>query len=719
LASLFSYLLGGSTLLGWTAVTWMAAHTATCFLMLGGSMITQAWGANKNMQEVHFGDVATVGFPPWAPLCTGIGAGSVLLSLIQSALSLEGPQHRDIFHLVAFLAAVILVLFFTVMVPMELEHKITTGLWMAFAVFVFTAYFSFRTLALDQESEAWVNHTSEVMAVTSDASSHLRKSLMGYRGYFWSGVTSELDQWQENIILTRRDFSQLRLLTSDNPRQQHVLDQVDVLFLQTVAGVEERIAFQKQRGTTAGLEEFRNSHASASMRSLDSLVLGMQEEERRLMRLRMVAQAENLTRTRLVVALGDSLAILFLMAAAGIVAMEFGARKRTERALNTARQKLTMAMAAGNMGTWELDLATDQSWRSIEHDRIFGYDVPVTDWGSKRFFAHVYPDDLESVKAAFAKAMRDGRLSCETRIRRVDHELRWIAIEGSVLFDEHHNGITMAGVLHDITASKELQYEIQRLNEDLEERVNQRTAELTDVNRELEAFTYSAAHDLRAPLRHMNSFVGFLHQDWYEKLDAEGRRYLDKIANSSRNMGILLDDLLNFSNIGRVEVRRNVVSLQQMVERIREELAPELRGRELIWEIGDLPDVSGDRTLLNQVMTNLIANAVKFTSKSDRARIAVGSHQESDQSVTVFVKDNGAGFEMKYADKLFGVFQRLHTSQDFEGTGIGLAIVRRIVERHGGRVWAEGAPGKGATFQFTLPTRGKTNGTSRLHSDGG
>jgi light-regulated signal transduction histidine kinase (bacteriophytochrome) len=272
---------------------------------------------------------------------------------------------------------------------------------------------------------------------------------------------------------------------------------------------------------------------------------------------------------------------------------------------------------------------------------------------------------------------------------------------------ETEQGVLISSAIRDITERKRAVEEARRLN-----------AELTGANNELEAFTYTAAHDLRAPLRHMHSFVGLLRQAWYERLDEDGRRSLDKISTSAKDMGLLLDDLLNFSRLGRTELKPSHVSLNQLVLRIRQELEPDLKGRVLVWEIGDLPDVEGDASLLHQVLFNLLANAVKYTRKREAARIEIGSVVNSESEATVFVRDNGAGFEMEYVDKLFHVFQRLHKTQDFEGTGIGLAIVRRIVERHGGRAWAEGAPGQGAKFYISLPRKGQSHGQTRVHSAG-
>lgn len=225
---------------------------------------------------------------------------------------------------------------------------------------------------------------------------------------------------------------------------------------------------------------------------------------------------------------------------------------------------------------------------------------------------------------------------------------------------------------------------------------------LVAANKELEAFSYSVSHDLRAPLRHVAGFVQLLQGNARGKLDETGARYLEVIAGAAKKMGELIDDLLSFSRTGRAQMHIEPVPLAALVDECRRELEPETRGRNIEWRIGALPEVAGDRTLLRQVMANLLGNAVKYTGKQAAAVIEVSARREGDLHV-VTVRDNGAGFDMQYADKLFGVFQRLHAETEFEGTGIGLANVRRIVVRHGGRTWAEGAVGQGAAFHFTLP----------------
>jgi light-regulated signal transduction histidine kinase (bacteriophytochrome) len=252
---------------------------------------------------------------------------------------------------------------------------------------------------------------------------------------------------------------------------------------------------------------------------------------------------------------------------------------------------------------------------------------------------------------------------------------------------------------NDITVRKRWENEIRGLNQQLA----RRSTELEASNKELEAFAYSISHDLRAPLRHMAGYAELLQKHSGSAMDDKGRRYMAMILEAAQRMGALIDDLLAFSRIGRAETRETMISMGQLVKEVQSEVLQDTEGRNLTWKVGALPDLYGDRSMLKLALVNLVSNALKFTRTRPAPEIEIGfSHQRSDD-VVVFVKDNGVGFDMKYVNKLFGVFQRLHRADEFEGTGIGLATVQRIVHRHGGRVWAEGQIGCGATFYLSLP----------------
>ncbi len=262
----------------------------------------------------------------------------------------------------------------------------------------------------------------------------------------------------------------------------------------------------------------------------------------------------------------------------------------------------------------------------------------------------------------------------------------------------------LISVSRDVTDRLRAEEEIRNLNVTLEQRVRDRTAELEEAVREMESFSYSISHDLRAPLRAIAGYAKIVEEDYAAAIDAEGKRLLDRIAGGAIRMGELIDDLLDFSRIGRADLKKSLVDMGGMVRDALGEISEVAAGRHRI-DIGELPQAVADRGLLRQVWVNLLSNAVKYSRQRDLARIEVGGIEEGD-ALHYWVRDNGAGFDMAYVDKLFKVFQRLHRDPAFEGTGVGLAIVARIVHKHGGRVWAEGAPGAGATFHFTLPSRG-------------
>jgi signal transduction histidine kinase len=247
--------------------------------------------------------------------------------------------------------------------------------------------------------------------------------------------------------------------------------------------------------------------------------------------------------------------------------------------------------------------------------------------------------------------------------------------------------------------------ELHHLNTELEQRVIDRTAQLQSANQELEAFSYSVSHDLRAPLRQLDGFVQLLLKTTGSGLNEKARHYLDNISDSARRMGKLIDDLLRFSHTGRADMCPEEVDMNQLVTEVLQPLKDDLASRHVEWVIADLPSVSGDRALLRQVWANLLDNAAKYTGPQSAARVEVISRKENGELVFA-VADNGVGFDMRYSGKLFRIFQRLHSESEFPGTGAGLATVRRIIDRHGGRVWAESEPERGATFYFTLPARG-------------
>jgi light-regulated signal transduction histidine kinase (bacteriophytochrome) len=251
-------------------------------------------------------------------------------------------------------------------------------------------------------------------------------------------------------------------------------------------------------------------------------------------------------------------------------------------------------------------------------------------------------------------------------------------------------------------ALREKEKRLIEMNAGLEQRVHERTTQLEVANKELESFSYSVSHDLRAPLRHVQGYVQMLSDATAGQLSGQAQRYLKTIKGASQEMGQLIDDLLAFSRMGRTELHQSTVSLDHLIQETVKALEMETQGRNIIWKRNPLPEVLGDPAMLKQVLVNLLGNAIKYSRPRDPALIEIGTLGQENGCLVFFVRDNGVGFDMKYAQKLFGVFQRMHRAEEFEGTGIGLATVQRIIARHGGRVWAESVIDEGSTFYFTL-----------------
>jgi PAS domain S-box-containing protein len=380
-------------------------------------------------------------------------------------------------------------------------------------------------------------------------------------------------------------------------------------------------------------------------------------------------------------------------------------RKRAEEALKISQERLLFATEGANLGVWHWDTVSGELIWSDKCKALFG--IPLDETMSyPRFSAALHPDDRERTDKAVKDALdRHEDYDIEYRSRWPDGSIHWLAAKGRGYYDATGKAPRLEGVVLDITERKRAQDDLRQANDQLEQRVRDRTARLEESNQELEAFSYSVSHDLRAPLRAIDGFTRILAKEYEPHLNHEGQRICSVIRDNTRSMSRLIDDLLAFSRLGRAEMSLSPIDMEAMATALFHEVTtPE--GRERIdFRVGAVPPAIGDPTLMRQVWMNLLANAVKFSAKRERAVIEVRGGQREGEAV-YSVTDNGAGFDMRYADKLFGVFQRLHSTSEFEGTGVGLALVQRVVRRHGGRVWAEGEIDRGATFHFALPQKG-------------
>jgi PAS domain S-box len=441
--------------------------------------------------------------------------------------------------------------------------------------------------------------------------------------------------------------------------------------------------------------------------------------------------------------------VAYILAFAGFsgLLIWFGVlRRRAEADLRQAHDELEIKVA---QRTAELRKANEQlqqevaerrrvqeilreraSLLDLTHDTIFVRDIHdvITYWNrgaaelygwtsdealgqvSHQLMRTIFPEPLDQINA---KLLRTGRWEGELIHTKRDGTRVVVATRWSLQRDEQGRPEAILETNNDVTERKEAEEALRRSRDELEIKVQERTAELgkmnadlQSLNKELEAFAYSVSHDLRAPVRHIAGFTELLQKHSDPVLDDKSRHHIGMILDAANRMGTLVDDLLAFSRIGRAETQKTTIHLQQLVKGVVSEIEPDTQGRNIVWHIGSLPICYGDPSMLRLVVANLISNAVKFTRTRERPEIEIDSLNHKPDELVVFVKDNGVGFDMKYKNKLFGVFQRLHSQEAFEGTGIGLATVQRIIHRHGGRVWAEGSLENGATFYVALPKHG-------------
>jgi PAS domain S-box-containing protein len=384
-------------------------------------------------------------------------------------------------------------------------------------------------------------------------------------------------------------------------------------------------------------------------------------------------------------------------------------RKQAEMALIESETNLQKAFEIAAIGPCKYSIEDDRyEWtdRALE---VVGMEADEAPQTFEDFLKIVHPDDVQKLWDEIRRSNEVGLFDLEHRVI-IKGKLKWIRFRSHVEYDEHHQPISTVGVVQDITARKQAEEELASYREKLEQLVRRRTAQLENINKDLEAFAYSISHDLRAPLRHINGFSNMLKRRLAADISAETVKYINLITEASSRMGTMIDGLLHFSRLGRQKIQHSDINMNKLIEEIIAEFQPDLTHRKLEWKISALPVISGDLTLLKVAFENLISNAVKYTSREEHATIEIGVCEYSEPC-TIYIKDNGVGFDMTYADQLFGVFQRLHRDEEFPGTGIGLANVQQIIKKHGGSIYAHSEEGKGTTFyiRFKLSDGEKIN----------
>ncbi|HXS04686.1 MAG TPA: ATP-binding protein [Rhodanobacter sp.] len=584
------------------------------------------------------------------------------------------------------------------------------GLLLAMLIIVGLPYIV--TLGNSRDTELateWVTHSSEVKSrayqvayVVHDSEAAIYRLLAG----------DENDPTRVRAARVARDVPgmllQLRAMTRDNPDQQTLIGSLENSVNGRVTLMNQALA-RLQRGDRAG--------ARQSLRDADDLfgmnaqIGGIVKNEDALLKLRQSEAQRQAFNGRMVLSI-TALAQLLLLAIIVIASeRQIGQRQQAETRESRAVQRSQLIFQAVREPIALFDQDLNSLLVNNAFGELYGLDPqarsqPLSQMGDGAWDDSVLLQRLSDV------LLRDRELWDHDVIQRtVDGVDRHVVVNARRLRQQDTDAPALLLTVNDVTTRALAEQKVSELNRQLEGKV----AQVSDVNRELEAFSYSVSHDLRAPLRHIAGFVRKLEQHLGERVDDKAGHYLEVIGSSAQRMAQLIDDLLVFSRLGRGPLRLQAVDMQSLVEEAGALAESGHEGRRIVWTIGALPMVIGDANMLRTVWQNLLGNAVKYTGKCEVARIEVSARQGSRGDYEFTVADNGAGFDMQYADKLFGVFQRLHRATEFPGNGIGLANVRRIVARHGGRVWAEAEPDQGARFHFSLPATdvaGARNGES-------
>ena len=631
-----------------------------------------------------------------------------------------------------------------------------TTIWFAVAVLItsFVGVLSWRSTRWAGNESDLIAHTHAVMTTLEVTDKHVLEVETSARMFGMTAQAALLSHYQSARDAVARNEYALRHLTAGNSNQQRRLDELEPQIQATLEFSDRMVARRQKMHIGPEVGEFMEAErlmdtVRATIEEMQAVEAGLLDELARKTR-----SARRLTIS--VIVLGSLLGAGFLIVAGFAVNRQIEVSARARVQIIALSADLEQRVAQRTAALWaEVEehaestelLRVSEEWFRLLLDGIKDYAVYMLDpegrvisWNAgaarikgyqaeeilgKNFSCFYTAADQKSRKPqrALKKALAEGRCEDEgNRVRR-DGSVIWASIVLRPMYDSSGALRGYSKVARDITERKQAeeklagqaknllgqsqelirsQQEIQLLNNGLEQRVVERTAQLEASNKELEAFTYSVSHDLRAPLRHIGGFAKLLLEESGPSLPPGAQKHVERMEEGARKMGQLIDELLGLARVGRQALSVQVTGLGSIVKDVLTLLTPESEGRQVEWKIAaDLPYVECDPGLVRQVFQNLIDNALKYSRPRSPAVIEIGKFEKDGQAV-IFVRDNGVGFSMKYADKLFGVFQRLHRAEDFEGTGVGLATVQRIIQKHGGRIWANAEIDGGATFYFTL-----------------
>jgi PAS domain S-box-containing protein len=559
------------------------------------------------------------------------------------------------------------------------ERRVLSAFIITITILIGLGVYSYRNNVKLVAYTEEVSHTNQVLYNIEQVLSSVVDLETGLRGYLVTNDALFLEPYHQAIVKTQNGIEKVRKLTQDNPRQITRIERITTL-MDRQFDFSHRLIEARKGGFDEARKLMSTLEGKGITDELRVIIEQMRKEELTLRDMRSKQRDDGwLTFTTALVTLITITALititLFLMLNRYLrkrMESEEKLKESSELIYDLYNNAPVGYVSLNKHGVVEDANATLLQWIGIKKDQIIG----------KTFKTFLAPEDAPTFQKDFERFSEVGSVDhLEYHLLNEQGERIPVMYNASALVDGDGNFKMSRSALSNISDRKNAELRTQQLN------------------KELEAFTYSVSHDLRAPLRSINGYAKILEEDYGKVMDAEGNRLIQIIIRNARNMGKLIDDLLDFSRVGRKEFVKSTVNMQQVVQAVLSELP----SHSAAIRIGELLSAPGDMNMIKQVWINLIGNAVKYSSRTSQPIVTVESFQRN-QEIVYCVQDNGVGFDMQYVHKLFGVFQRLHKSTDFEGTGVGLALVQRIVNRHGGKVWAEGSPNEGAMFYFSLPT---------------
>jgi len=578
-------------------------------------------------------------------------------------------------------------------------HKwILAGFGAVLFILIVNGLVAYRNLQTLIENDRLVTHTHEVQSEIDSLLTDLKDLGAGQVGYLMTGDEQYLAVYEGLGQRIPERLQRLGELISDNAGQRERLARLQPLVASRMELLSSLANIRREKGFDAARDELLVGQGRGQMGEIRQLVGEMQQEETRLLDERTRQSRTSARRLVMMFVVATLLDVGAVACVFWLYHRDLGQRQQTDEPL--ARLAAIVSSADDAIISKDLN-GVITSWNSGA-ERLYGYTAAEAVGQNIRLIIPESRSDEEyEILARLKRGWRIEHL--ETERRHKDGHIIPVSLTISPIRDATDKVVGASKIARDITERKRTERELRQAHEKLEQRVVERTAELEAANKELEAFSYTVSHDLRAPLRAIDGFSRILLDEFAAALPPECQDYLCDVRANTQQMGRLVDDLLTFSRLSRQPLKKQPIDAGDVARQVFDELLTDVYEGRPELRMSELPACWGDPALVKQIWSNLLSNAIKYTSKQSQPTIEIGSTNGDAREHTYFVKDNGVGFDMKYAHKLFGVFQRLHRAEDYEGTGVGLAIVQRIVHRHGGRVWADARPGEGATFYFTLP----------------